>query len=216
VGSRKVDIAFSEQGTSHRPTASAFDASTGEPVSDLVEILADEEHLWGGDQLALVTYHDITQIIHLKDMRHPVSTFLPSGKRACAFRPAVQEQIGRRPLEPALCRQLAQGKGPESLEFSKPTSISREETGEHFLTASVHDRLMALQLADPSNRYPTLPCGNAPKFSNTKERTILRRSLCPGRPIPVLTNTIVSGAPSATKPSTSASSPLGRASGVSH
>ena len=220
VGSRKVDIVFSEQGTSHSPTASAFDASTGEPVSEFVEIPADEEHLWGGDQLALVTYHDITQIIHLKDMRHPVSTFLPSGKRACAFRPAVQEQIGRRPLEPALCRQLAQGKGPESLEFSKPASMSREETqsrygetearslrsfdalndgkpinvvhlelssgagpgcdetfydavdetGEHFLTTSVHDRLMALQLADPSNRYPTLPCSNAPRFFQYKSK----------------------------------------------
>jgi hypothetical protein len=46
-----------------------------------------------------------------------------------------------------------------------------DETGEHFLTGSVHDRLMALQLADSSNRYPTLPCGNAPRFFQYKEKT---------------------------------------------
>jgi len=214
VGTRKLDIVFSEQGTSHSPTATAFDASTGEPIQEFIEIPGDEEHLWGGDQLALVTYHDASQVIHVKDMRHPVSTFLTSGKRACAFRAEVQEQIGPRALEPALCRQLAQGKGPKSLVFTKPATMSTEETqsrygeteasglrsfdalndgkpinvvqlelasgagagcgetfydavgetGEHFLTTSIHDRLMALQLADPSNRYPTLPCGNAPRF----------------------------------------------------
>jgi hypothetical protein len=66
--------------------------------------------------------------------------------------------------------RLASGAGAGCDETFYDTA---DETGKHYTSGTARDLLMALQHADPTDRYPIRPCGNAPRFFRYQDKTYL-------------------------------------------
>jgi hypothetical protein len=88
--------------------------------------------LWGGDHLGLLIHKDAVHVVHYRDMAHPVSTIALSGSdSSCRFRVETTETVGRKALEPALCRDIQRGKPWEQLVFAGGSLLSDDVVREH-------------------------------------------------------------------------------------
>lgn len=126
MGGRRVDLYFVTEGTAHVPTVYAFDSTNDFPLKEDVIAVPGSDRFWGGDELGLVVYGDAMQVLHYRDFRHPVTTSLLTGDRACRFTTKTIEKAGRDAAEPSLCRSLIDGKGPPTVEFTTPAPIQHD------------------------------------------------------------------------------------------
>ena len=133
VGGRRVDLLFTTEGTSHTPTWYVFDSGTDSPATISVDA-PWVDSLWGGDQLGLLVYQGTPLIIHYRDARHPVHTASLAGGPACEFSLSATEKVSPHALEPELCHALAEGGGPEGIEFklAVPAALSQEEVAKRY------------------------------------------------------------------------------------
>lgn len=131
---QRVDLVFTTEGTARVPAVHAFDAATDEPLEGKNIPEPGGEDLWGGDQLALVTWRGAAHVLHYRDLRHPVATAPLAGGRACRFAVSTTERIGPAASEPALCRRLMAGTtgpaagpragtGPAAIAFGTPAPV---------------------------------------------------------------------------------------------
>lgn len=125
-GKRHINLETGEGGTAHMPYVEAVDAQTHELVN-LSSVLHEEDY-WGGDHLGLVTDGDVVQILHYRDMLHPVATIPVSGGPACRFEVDFRESVAPDSLEPALCNRLIRGESIASIVFEGQAQVDGKTT----------------------------------------------------------------------------------------
>ena len=84
-GGKKFDLLFTTEGTAHVPTFYAFNSVDDTPADEGAFSLPDNDNLWGGDELGLVVYQNTVQILHYRDLHHPVASSSVSGDQHCYF-----------------------------------------------------------------------------------------------------------------------------------
>lgn len=123
-----LDLTFEKQGSAGVPSLEAIETGTGKPVSGskLERLLPPgTDHLWGGDNLGLLVYHQASYILYYKDLAHPISMkrLTPGDETdACIFSVRTVESYPSTALEPELCERLKSG--PETV---SPVDRSSDE-----------------------------------------------------------------------------------------
>lgn len=131
LSGERVDLLSSTEGSAHVPTFYAFDSDTDFPV-DITFEPSWAENLWGGDLLGFLMHDGMPQVIHYRDVQHPIHTVPLTSGPACEFDSSEGEFVSPRADEPALCEDLVAGSGPDSIEFNGPVMISRAAVEERY------------------------------------------------------------------------------------
>lgn len=148
-GGRRIDLAFTTEGTAHVPAYYAFDTANDFPLDhdDLPAPPAGAEDLWGGDHLALLTYNDRHFILYHHDLKHPVSARDIANGALCRFQVETVETIGPKALDRELCTRLQGKNAPPTLSFTGQAKIPRKEVSERWSESDV-ERVRMLDMAN--------------------------------------------------------------------
>lgn len=124
---RRIDLAFTTEGTAHVPVVYGFDVTTDFPLkdSDMPNLPSGTEDAWGGDELGLLTYRDENHILFYKDLQHPTTSIPLSNGFACLFSTETFEKIGPNSTERELCVSLQNGMGPSPYIFDGTSPMDR-------------------------------------------------------------------------------------------
>jgi hypothetical protein len=90
------------------------------------------ENLWGGDLLGFLVHDGMLQVIHYRDVQHPIHTAPLISGPSREFNSSEGEFVSPRADEPTLCEDLVAGSGPDSIEFNGPVMISRATVEERY------------------------------------------------------------------------------------
>ena len=145
LGIRRIDLAFTTEGTAHVPAYFAFDTAKDFPLSydELPPPPPGAENLWGGDNLGLLTYNNRHFILYHRDLKHPVSARAIADGTLCRFKVETVETIGPKALDRELCTRLEGGNAPPTLNFKGKARISRQEVSERWSVSEVeHTRML--------------------------------------------------------------------------
>ena len=151
-GGRRIDLVFTTEGTAHVPAYYAFDTANDFPLDrdDLPAPPAGAEDLWGGDNLALLTYDDRHFILYHRGLKHPVSGRNIADGALCRFKVETVETIGPKALDREFCSRLQGKNPPPTLSFKGKARISRQEVSERWSESEV-ERTRMLDIANDGN-----------------------------------------------------------------
>ena len=126
---KRIDLAFTTEGTADVPTFYAFDSTTDVPLkdSDMPSPPPSTDEAWGGDELGLLTYRHERHILFYKDMQHPTSSISLSNGSTCTFSAATSEKIGPNSSERELCVSLQNGAGPTPYVFDGTSPMDSDK-----------------------------------------------------------------------------------------
>jgi len=152
LGIRRIDLAFTTEGTAHVPAYYAFDTAKDFPLSydELPPPPPGAENLWGGDNLGLLTYNNRHFILYHRDLKHPVSARAIADGTLCRFKVETVETIGPKALDRELCTRLQGGNAPPTLSFKGKARISMQEVSERWSESEVEHTQM-LDIANDGN-----------------------------------------------------------------
>lgn len=126
---KRIDLAFTTEGTAHVPVLYGFDATTDFPLkdSDMPSPPSGTEDAWVGDELGLLTYRNENHILFYKDLQHPSSSTPLTDGLACLFTTDTLEKIGPNSTERDLCVSLQNGMGPLPYVFDGTSPMNRAQ-----------------------------------------------------------------------------------------
>ncbi|EGB13646.1 hypothetical protein DND132_0429 [Pseudodesulfovibrio mercurii] len=130
---KRYDFLFSYEGTARCPSFRIRNVSDGSAAdSDAFFIFPDDRWwAWNG-RFGLVSYRGEIHLLYFQDARHPVRSFSFTGTGGCEFTSETEMFIGPAATEPALCRDILAGKGPESIPFIKNEKPLLNEVKERY------------------------------------------------------------------------------------
>ena len=146
---RRIDLAFTTEGTAHVPAYYAFDTANDFPLKEdeLPAPPLGAEDLWGGDHLALLTYNDRHFILYHRDLKHPVSARDIASGAQCRFKVETVETIGPKALDRELCARLQGKNAPPTLSFTGQAKIPRKEVSKRWSESEI-ERTQMLDIAN--------------------------------------------------------------------
>lgn len=122
------DLSIEYQGTAGVATLIAYKAGTQEPAPYGGPALPPgSDNFWGNDRLGLFKFHNLTYILHYRDMTHPVSMIAVTPSAAvslCRFKALTTLNVPTTAVEPELCKALIDGDHPPFIVFSGHSPIT--------------------------------------------------------------------------------------------
>ena len=148
-GGRRIDLAFTTEGTAHVPAYYAFDTAHDFPLNhdELPAPPPGAADLWGGDNLGLLTYNDRHFILYHRDLKHPVSARDIASGAQCRFKVETVETIGPKALDRELCARLQGKNAPPTLSFAGQAKIPRKEVSKRWSESEI-ERTQMLDIAN--------------------------------------------------------------------
>jgi len=150
---RRIDLAFTTEGTAHVPVWHGVDSATDEPVPDAdLPRISGQNDLWGYEDVKLLTYSDRHYVLHDRGPQYPIEAVsLENPGDACRFEVKTTETTGPHVRAPKLCADLQAARVPMLPEQPGPSRVDPRAVMERWSESDVGG---VIQTAFANNGMP--------------------------------------------------------------